>query len=330
MKDLVPELARMVERFSNEVVALPIPSTPTRLPSTRKDWAYGALNEELTEFFDAVTIEEEADALIDLTYFALGRLIEMGLVPGALFEEVHLKNMEKKRGELSKRPGSLGHDAIKPYGWSAPDLLPYLTITRDDLQYIMAAKSADPFQPHSDWVPGEVVELEVPKPKVLVLGYARHGKDTVCELLRDRYDLTFTSSSQFCAEHVVLPWFRSNPGTFEYKDAAACFDDRHNHRALWYDLITDYNKPDMARLGREIFASNDVYCGLRNAREFHAVKNAGLYDFAVWVDASDRVPPEDASSCTVEPWMADFVLDNNGSLEDLERNLASLMGNAIR
>ena len=76
MKDLVPELARMVERFSNEVVALPIPATPTRLNSTRKDWAYGALNEELTEFFDAVTIEEEADALIDLTYFALGRLIE--------------------------------------------------------------------------------------------------------------------------------------------------------------------------------------------------------------------------------------------------------------
>ena len=30
------------------------------------------------------------------------------------------------------------------------------------------------------------------------------------------------------------------------------------------------------------------------------------------------------SSCSVEPWMADFVVDNNGSLEDLERNVRSL------
>ncbi|MNL63682.1 hypothetical protein D3C87_1878370 [compost metagenome] len=54
-----------------------------------------------------------------------------------------------------------------------------------------------------------------------------------------------------------------------------------------------------------------------------------MFDYAIWVDASDRLPPEDASSCTVEPWMADFVLDNNGTLEDLKLNLQQLMGSLL-
>jgi hypothetical protein len=32
------------------------------------------------------------------------------------------------------------------------------------------------------------------KPKLLVIGHGRHGKDTVCEMLRDHYGYTFESS----------------------------------------------------------------------------------------------------------------------------------------
>ena len=63
-------------------------------------------------------------------------------------------------------------------------------------------------------------------PKVLVLGYARHGKDTVCDIIKEEYGFTFRSSSEFCAEHVVHPAMRS-----EYDTWQECFADRHNHRA---------------------------------------------------------------------------------------------------
>ena len=36
-------------------------------------------------------------------------------------------------------------------------------------------------------------------PKLLVIGHGRHGKDTVCEILRDHYGYTFESSSKFCS-----------------------------------------------------------------------------------------------------------------------------------
>jgi hypothetical protein len=329
---MLADMADMVERFNREIIGLPIPREPERLSAVRKDWAISALTEEVEEFRDAKDIDEEADALIDMTYFALGRLIEMGICPRPLFEEVHRANMKKQRGMLSKRPASLGYDAVKPDGWTAPELMPLLSVTLADAERVLEERMADHFE--------DATPHEQRKPRILVLGHARHGKDTVCEMLRDRYGLTFTSSSMFCAEKVVWPamqrvnreWLEASETQSQgrpfpdYASAQECFDDRGNHRAFWYDTITKYNESNRGRLAREIFAENDVYAGVRNKNEFHAIKNAGLYDVAIWVDRSDHLPPEDRASCTVEPWMADFVLDNNGTLEETGRNLEAIMG----
>ena len=126
-----------VAEFNREVVALPIPETPQVLGEQRRTWANAALQEELKEFNDAVDagdVLEAADALIDLVYFALGRLVEMGVPATAVMDEVQRANMDKERGELSKRPGSMGHDAVKPSGWQAPDHAWLLGFTLADLR----------------------------------------------------------------------------------------------------------------------------------------------------------------------------------------------------
>jgi len=41
-------------------------------------------------------------------------------------------------------------------------------------------------------------------PKLLVIGHGRHGKDTVCEILRDKYGFSFESSSQFCSKLFIF------------------------------------------------------------------------------------------------------------------------------
>lgn len=121
---LVARMLSKVERFNREVVDLPIPGTPTMLSDERCEWADAALKEELAEFNQACSdgdILEAADALVDLAYFALGRLVEMGVPAQAVIDGVQQANMAKRKGELSKRPGSLGHDAVKPEGWTPPD-----------------------------------------------------------------------------------------------------------------------------------------------------------------------------------------------------------------
>lgn len=388
---LVPDLHSMTARFAEEVLGLPIPVEPSRLDPVRKRWASAAMHEELAEFLQADELEDELDALLDLVYFALGRVVEMGILPGPAFEAVHQANMTKRRGELSKRPGSLGYDAVKPEGWEPPDLKPFLTIRRPDLDALwfldklakehpsdraaaassleMPATPTDQVievQPNAhEWEPAAAAAYydgplsqdlseEGPRTKkVLVIGYARHGKDTVGEMLENEYGLTFTSSSEFCAKKVIWPIFCNDEaqdvflagaGTNEeyvalktelhemsekYHTGLECFEDRGNHRAFWYKAISDYNYMDPTRLARAIFSENDVYCGIRNPAEFHATVNAGLADIVVWVDRSEHLPPEDESSCGVKPWMADYVIDNNGSLKDLERNVRSLFDRVL-
>jgi hypothetical protein len=153
------------------------------------------------------------------------------------------------------------------------------------------------------------------KKKLLVIGHGRHGKDTVCEILRDKYNYSFESSSQFCSKLFIYDDLKDKYG---YANEEECYADRHNHRAEWYDAICDYNVPDAARLGREIFKQHDIYCGLRNKREFFAMKNTGVFDYCIWVDRSNYLMPESKDSMSLEQWMADYTIDNNGTLEDLE------------
>ena len=158
-------------------------------------------------------------------------------------------------------------------------------------------------------------------PKLLVIGHGRHGKDTVCEILRDNYGFQFQSSSEFCAQKFIYEELKHKYGYTSYKQ---CYTDRHNHRSEWFDMIHAYCQDDYARLGRDIFAANDIYCGLRNRAEFHAMRNTGVFDYCIWVDRSDHLPSESRSSMNLEIWMADYVIDNNSTLEVLNRGVGDL------
>ena len=158
--------------------------------------------------------------------------------------------------------------------------------------------------------------------KLLVIGHGRHGKDTVCEILQEKYNLSFESSSRFCSKLFIYDMLKDKYG---YKSEEECYADRHQHRAEWYDAICDYNAGDGARLGREIFKVHDIYCGLRNKREYFAMKNTNVFDYAIWVDRIDHLPPESKDSMSLEQWMADFTIDNNNSLQELEFNTMQLI-----
>lgn len=158
--------------------------------------------------------------------------------------------------------------------------------------------------------------------KLLIIGHARHGKDTVCEILRDRYNLKFESSSNFCARKFIFDELKSK---YNYTSYDECFSDRHNHREEWFNLIHDYCKEDLTRLGEQIFAENDIYCGLRNQREFHAMRSKGVFDYAIWVDRSEVLPLESVSSMNLERHFSDFVIDNNKDLAHLNQQVDHVM-----
>lgn len=161
-------------------------------------------------------------------------------------------------------------------------------------------------------------------PKLLILGYARHGKDTFAELLRDLFGFNFTSSSMFVAKEVM--W--DNWGVAKYSDFEEMYADRMNHRVLWMEMISAYNTPDKTMTAKTMVQRDgfDMYVGMRRLDELEACRAAGIFDYVIWVDRSNHLPPETGSmDITRDNAQPDFVIDNNGSLEDLEESANVLM-----
>lgn len=132
-ESMIDGMARDVARFHREVLGVDPPDSPTVLTSERAQYAADHLYEEFEEFREARTLEERVDALVDLIYVALGRILEMGVSPRAAFDAVHRANMAKESGVNPRRPDN-EHDAVKPEGWSPPDLSVALSIGLKDIE----------------------------------------------------------------------------------------------------------------------------------------------------------------------------------------------------
>lgn len=156
------------------------------------------------------------------------------------------------------------------------------------------------------------------KPKLMLIGHARHGKDTVAELLKDMFGYSYVSPTWYAAETFIYDRLKASHG---YKDVEECITDRVNHRKLWYDLIQGYNHGDPARLIREVFGQGDIYVGCRAYGELEAAKKEGLMDMTIWVEAALRKPLEGPESISVTMDQADIVLDNNEGLDELKKSL---------
>ena len=129
-----------VVEFNKEIIKL----EPTEyLNPERLQWFKTTINEEFGEFEEAnekykmdyeaskkITVDPDAlladkvdmiDAIMDLIYFALGRLYEIGCSEddfAAMWNAIHHANMTKVRGNKGRGSDA---DAIKPTGWKGPE-----------------------------------------------------------------------------------------------------------------------------------------------------------------------------------------------------------------
>jgi predicted HAD superfamily Cof-like phosphohydrolase len=99
----------------------PVSETPVMLRLERAKERAGFMIEEIEEFIESENIYEQADAMIDLIYFALGTLVEMGVKPDGLFDIVHEANMTKlwSDGKVHRRESD--GKVIKPPEWEDPE-----------------------------------------------------------------------------------------------------------------------------------------------------------------------------------------------------------------
>jgi predicted HAD superfamily Cof-like phosphohydrolase len=107
-------------RAFHQAFGHPAPDAPSWLDPDLVDKRASWIEEEALELREATTIVEQADAFIDVIYFALGGLVSLGIRPGPLWEIVQNANMAKlwPDGQPRHRPGD--GKVVKPAGWEDP------------------------------------------------------------------------------------------------------------------------------------------------------------------------------------------------------------------
>ena len=163
-------------------------------------------------------------------------------------------------------------------------------------------------------------KIERRKPRLLIIGHGRHGKDSFAELIAKQMNLSFVSSSEFVGRHCIWPQW----GKERYVSFNDMFDDRSNFRSTWANLILAYNTPNLARTAKEMMQEHDLFVGMRNHTEFEACVDEDLFDYVIWVDASHRHPPEPTTSMQLTAADADLHIDNNGPEENLTHVINNL------
>ena len=160
---------------------------------------------------------------------------------------------------------------------------------------------------------------------LMIMGSGRHGKGTFCDIAFKYFGLTSLGSSWFACQTFLFDKLKDR---FGYTSVEECFNDRHRDdamRQLWYQEILAYNTPDLTRLGAGIYAQADFYEGVRDDKEYAALREAGFIDLAIWIDASERMPAEPSTSIKVTADDADIVITNNGTPEAFERKVVRLL-----
>ena len=111
----------------------PVAARPGMLKAERVGNRAGWLQEEVDEFIRATSLEEQVDAIVDLMYFALGTMVELGVDTAPVFELVHRANMTKLWPDGNPRFGTDGK-VQKPATWVAPARLVATEIERQARQ----------------------------------------------------------------------------------------------------------------------------------------------------------------------------------------------------
>ena len=154
--------------------------------------------------------------------------------------------------------------------------------------------------------------------KLLIIGHARHGKDTVALILEGEFALTHLASSEASSTIFVFDALKEK---YSYSTVEECFTDRVNHREEWYNLICEYNVDDQAKLAKEIVKRADVYVGMRSQSELNACIKQGVFDAIIGVvDPRKPVESKESMSIDVEQY-SDYLINNDGTLSDLREKV---------
>lgn len=97
------------------------------------------------------------------------------------------------------------------------------------------------------------------------------------------------------------------------------YESRRHHRDIWGYWVRQFNKEDPVKLYKIAIEKGErVFVGLRKVREYESFRENFPNSFSIWVqrDGVKHDPTQEYG-----PEKCDFIIQNNGTLSDLEEKI---------
>lgn len=144
--------------------------------------------------------------------------------------------------------------------------------------------------------------------KLAIVGYGRHGKDFVGEIISK---FTYLKYGGSCSWH-ALPYIAEELGIHPQ----IAWEQRHDHRNFWYEYCNYLRRDDPSFLIKKVLAAGDLVVGVRDKVELHDMQKHQLVLSTIWVDAAPRITYVDPT-VTFTKADANIVLQNRNDKEAL-------------
>lgn len=146
--------------------------------------------------------------------------------------------------------------------------------------------------------------------RILIVGHGRCGKDTFGPMLAEAMGLRWAGTFS----KYLTPFVAERLGISEEE----AYETRHQRREEWRRIGDEVRNGDPLALAKLAFAAGEISGGARSLVEIEALRD--YCDHIIWIVRS--VPPD--PTLEFDAGWADIVVDNNGSLEELQETAKEL------
>lgn len=153
------------------------------------------------------------------------------------------------------------------------------------------------------------------KPKLLLVGYGRAGKDCGLEYLSALTGMKNAGcTSVYLTKYVAAELGISELGAYQSRH-------RPGNRAKWFDIGNKLRLNDPGILLREALSNGPLTGGVRDLDEIVAARRFNLVDLIIWIE-NTRVPVD--QTVKFGPEHCDMTIQNNGTIDEYHQKLKRL------
>lgn len=153
-------------------------------------------------------------------------------------------------------------------------------------------------------------------PTLCIVGAGESGKDTVAKILVKRCGLDYGGGTSQAFADLIAHGLGVS--------AAEAYEQRRENREYWFRWLSEYRVSDPTGVARIQLSKSDFCLGIRGREELEMCVRDKVVTLPLWVERPGYTDGAHEVTRELVLELGGKIIDNNGNLANLERNVLAL------